>query len=324
MSIGMRWVDGAVATALALHATMVAAAVPGYPSRPVRVIVALAPGGGTDISARLLAQKLADGFGQSFVVDNRPGGGAMLGTELAARATPDGYTLFVASPEFTVNPSLQPKATYEPSRDFAPIIQMTNGQYFLSVRPGVAANTVQELIALARSQPRQLNYGSSGNGSANHLAGEMFQQMAGVELTHVPYKGSGPAAAALMSGEIHVLFSSTTAVLQHVRSGRVRALAVTGAKRSPVAPEVPTVAESGVPGFEVTGWYGLLAPRSTPAAIVDVLNAASNRALPELRSRFADLGSEVVAGTPAQFAAFLRADQARWAKVVKASGARPD
>ena len=324
MSIGTRRVASAVATALALQATMVAAAVPGYPSRPVRVIVALAPGGGTDISARLLAQKLADAFGQSFVVDNRPGAGAMLGTELAARATPDGYTLFVASPEFTVNPSLQPKATYEPLRDFSPIVQMTSGQYFLSVRPGVAAATVQELIALARSQPRQLNYGSSGNGSANHLAGEMFRQMAGVDLTHVPYKGSGPAAAALMAGEIHVLFSSTTAVLQHVRSGRVRALAVTGAKRSPVAPEIPTVAESGVPGFEVTGWYGLLAPRGTPAAIIDVLSAAANRALPELRSRFADLGSEVVAGTPAQFAAFLRADQARWAKVVKASGARPD
>lgn len=307
-------------SAAMLGASFVVAA--DYPVRPVRVIVPLAPGGGTDISARLVAQRLTDAMGQTFLVDNRPGAGTTLGVELAARAVPDGYTLLVTAPEFTVNPSLLAKVPYEPSRDFAPIAQFTRGQYFLSVRPTVAAASVKELIALAKSQAGKLNYGSSGNGSANHLAGEMFKQVAGVDLVHVPYKGSGPSVAALLAGEIQVLFSSTTAVLPHVRAGRVRALAVTGAQRSPIAPEVPTVVESGLPQFVVTGWYGMLAPKATPEAIVARLNAEVNRQLPEIRTRFAELGSEIVGGTPKQFAEFLREDQSKWAKVIKASSVR--
>jgi tripartite-type tricarboxylate transporter receptor subunit TctC len=311
-----------IALAAAMVPSTCLAAAADYPSRPVRVIVPLAPGGGTDISARLITQRLTDALGQTFLVDNRPGGGTTLGVELAARAMPDGYTLLITSPEFTVNPSLLAKAPYEPLRDFAPIAQLTRGQYFLSVRPTVPATSVKDLIALAKAQPRQLNYGSSGNGSANHLAGEMFKQMTGVDLVHVPYKGSGPSVAALIGGEIQMLFSSTTAVLAHVRAGRVRALAVTGSQRSPIAPDVPTVVESGLPGFVVTGWYGMLAPRATPVPIVTRLNTEVNRQLPELRARFAELGSEIVGGSPEQFAEFLRDDQAKWAKVVKASGAR--
>lgn len=317
-----RGVPAAIAMGAAVAFAASSALAADYPVRPVRVIVPLAPGGGTDISARLVTQRLTDALGQIFLVDNRPGAGTTLGVELAARAVPDGYTLLVTSPEFTVNPSLLAKVPYEPLRDFAPIAQFTRGQYFLSVRPTVTATSVKELIALAKTQPGRLNYGSSGNGSANHLAGEMFKQVAGVDLVHVPYKGSGPSVAALLAGEIQVLFSSTTAVLTHVRAGRVRALAVTGAQRSPIAPDVPTVVESGLPQFVVTGWYGLLAPRATPEAIIARLNGEVNRQLPELKTRFAELGSEVVGGTPQQFADFLREDQAKWAKVIKASGAR--
>jgi tripartite-type tricarboxylate transporter receptor subunit TctC len=295
-----------------------------YPTKPVRVIVALAPGGGTDTSARLLAQKLADAFGQTFVVDNRPGAGALLGTELAAKAPADGYTLTVVSPEFTVNPSLRRNVPYEPLRDFAPIVRMTLGQYIVSVRPAFPPNSVKELIAYAKANPGQINFGSSGTGSANHLGGELFNSMAGVRMQHVPYKGAGPALAALLAGEVQVVFSSTTAVIGHVRAGRAKALAVTGPKRSPVVPEVPTVTESGLPGFEVTGWYGLLAPRKTPGEIIQRLNTQANRVLPDLRARFAELGSEVIGGTPDEFAAFIKADQEKWAKVIKSSGARAE
>lgn len=310
--------------ALAIAPCSASLAATVYPTKPVRVIVALAPGGGTDISARLLAQKLTESFGQTFVVDNRPGAGTMLGTELAAKASADGYTLMVASPEFTVNPSLQRKVPYDPLRDFAPIVRMTLGQYFLSARPQFPASTVKELITYAKDNPGKINFGSSGSGSVNHLGGELFNSMAGISMTHVPYKGAGPAITALIAGEIQLVFSSTTAVIGHIKAGRAKALAVTGPRRSPIAPDVPTVTESGLPGFEVTGWYGLLAPVKTPAAIVQRLNAEANRVLPELKARFAELGSEIVGGTPREFAAFLKSDQDKWAKVVKTSGARPE
>ncbi len=319
----MRRLLGHAATSL-LILTSVNATAAEYPTRPVRVIVAIAPGGGTDTSARLLAQKLSDAFGQTFVVDNRPGAGAMLGTELAAKATPDGYTLTVASPEFTVNPSLHRKVPYEPLRDFAPIVRMTLGQYFISARPVFPASSVKELIAHAKANPGKINFGSSGTGSANHLGGELFNTMAGIRMTHIPYKGAGPALIALLSGEIQVAFSSTTSVIGHIRAGRAKALAVTGPRRSPIAPEVPSVAESGLPGFEVTGWYGLLAPKKTPAEIILRLNIESNRVLPELKARFAELGSEVIGGTPAEFAAFIKSDQEKWAKVIKNAGLWPE
>lgn len=305
---------------------LVAAGVCGaqYPERPVRVIVPFAPGGGTDITARLMAQKLSEAFGQMFVVDNRPGAGSMLGTDIAARATADGYTMLVVSPEFTINPSLQPKVPYDALRDFAPVMRITYGQYILAVRPSVPAKTVKELVAYARSNPRALSYGSSGPGSANHLGGELFKSMAGIDMVHVPFRGSGPSTNAFLAGDVQVLFSSTTAIIGHVRSGRVRALAVTGPKRSAMAPEIPTVDEAGVPGFEVTGWYGMLVPARVPAAVVQRLNVEANRVLPSLKERFAELGSEIVGGTPQDFARFLANDAAKWAKVVKTSGARPE
>ena len=295
-----------------------------YPEKSVRVIVGLAAGGGTDISARIIAQKLSDTLGHSFVVDNRPGAGSMLGIELAAKSPPDGYTLIMVSPEFAVNPSLQTRIGYDPIRDFAPIAQVVYSQYFLSARNPGALNSVSDLITFAKTNPRQLNYASSGNGSANHLAGELLKTMAGIDLVHVPYKGSGPSVTALLAGEVQVVFSSTTAIIQHVRAGRARALAVTGPKRATIAPEIPTMSEAGLPGYSVTGWFGLLAPAKTPPAIIERLNTEINRVLPSLRDRYAELGSELVGGTPQDFSAFIKTELAKWAKVVKASGAKPD
>ena len=308
---------------LLVTAPSVAHAAP-YPEKSVRVIVGLAAGGGTDITARILAQKLSETLGQSFIVDNRPGAGSILGIDLAAKSPPDGYTLLMVSPEFAVNPGLHGKVPYDAVRDFAPIAQVVYGQYFLSARPGTAFNTIRELIAYARANPRQLNYASSGTGSANHLAGELFKTMAGIDMVHVPYKGSGPSVTALLSGEVQTVFSSTTAIIQHVRAGRAKALAVTGPKRATIAPEIPTVAEAGLPGYVVTGWFGLLAPAHAPPAIVERLNAEINRVLPSLRDRYAELGTELVGGTPAEFGAFIKSELAKWAQVVKASGARPE
>ena len=295
-----------------------------YPEKSVRVIVGLAAGGGTDITARIITQKLSETLGQSFIVDNRPGAGSMLGIELVAKAAPDGYTLIVVSPEFAVNPSLQAKAPYDAVRDFAPIAQLVYSQYFLSVRNPAAFNSVRELIAYAKAHPRELNYASSGNGSANHLGGELFKTMAGVDIVHVPYKGSGPSVTALLAGEVQIVISSTTAIIQHVRAGRARALAVTGPQRATIAPDIPTVAEAGLPGYVVTGWFGMLAPAKTPTAIVEHLNAEVNRVLPSLRERYAELGTELVGGTSREFGEFIKAELAKWARVVKASGAKPD
>ena len=321
----MRWVVPPVLAGLAigLMASSLAHAAP-YPEKSVRVIVGLAPGGGTDISARVLAQKLSETMGQSFIVDNRPGAGSILGIEIAAKSSADGYTLLMVSPEFAVNPSLHGKVPYDAVRDFAPVAQVVYGQYFLSARPGTPYNSIRELIAYAKANPRQLNYASSGTGSANHLAGELFKTMAGIDMVHVPYKGSGPSVTALLSGEVQTVFSSTTAIIQHVRAGRAKALAVTGPKRASIAPEIPTVAEAGLPGYVVTGWFGLLAPAQTPPAIVERLNAEINRVLPSLRERYAELGTELVGGTSREFGTFIKSELAKWAQVVKASGARPE
>jgi len=307
---------------LASAAPNIASAAQSYPDKPVRVLVGIAPGGGTDSVARLLTQRLTDTLGQSFVVDNRPGAGGNVATELAAHATADGYTLLFVSPTFIVNPSLWRNVTYDAIRDFAPIVQVASFQYVLSVRSSVPAHSVKELIALARTQP--LAYASTGIGSANHLAGELFKSMAGVNLIHVPYKGSAPAVSALLAGEVQAMFSSSSGVIPHVKTGRIRALAVTGPARTAVAPNIPTVAESGLAGFDVTGWYGMLAPARVPGATIAKLNETVNRLLPELRERYASLGNDTVGGTPAEFAAFLRIELNKWSKVVKLSGAKVD
>jgi tripartite-type tricarboxylate transporter receptor subunit TctC len=302
------------------------AAAQGYPNRVIRMIVPLAAGGGTDVTGRIVSQKIAEQMGASIVVDNRPGAGSVIGTEVLAKSPPDGYTLMTISPEFSINPSLLRSLPYDPYKDFVCISQLTSGQYFLSTHPSVPVKTVKDLLALAKAKPGRLTYGSSGNGSANHLSGVMFQSMTGTKLVHVPFKGAGPAGIALMSGEIDFMFSSTSAAIAHVKSGRLRAVAVTGPKRLSLTPDVPTVSESGVPGFVVTGWYLMMAPGGTPRDIVAKLNAEVAKAVHSaaVKDRFSTLGTEPVGGTPEECAAFVRSEIQKWEKVVRASGAKAD
>lgn len=292
-----------------------------YPERPVRVLVGLAPGGGTDSVARVLTQKLAEALGQTFVVDNRPSAGGNVAGELAARATPDGYTLITVTPTHVVNPSLYRDLRYDAIKDFAPIALIVHAQYYLSVSNGVPVKSVKELIAYARTRTPRISYASSGIGSANHLSGELFRNMAGIEMVHVPYKGGAPALAALISGEVQVSFTSGVAIA-HAKAGRLKTLAVTGGKRTPIAPDIPTIAESGVPGYEVTGWYGLAAPARTPKPVIERLNVTINRLLPELRERYANLGMDLGGGTAEAFGMHLRNERDKWARVVKLSGAK--
>ena len=248
----------------------------------------------------------------------------MLGTDIAAKSLPDGYTLIITSPEFTINPSLQAKVPFDAVRDFTPIIRIVFGQYFLAARSTFSSANVRELIAFARANPGQVTYASSGSGSANHLGGELFKMMAAIDMVHIPYKGSGQAVTALLSGDVQIEFGSTSAILPHIKNGRLRALAVTGSRRASVAPEVPTVAESGLPGFEVTGWYGLFAPAVTPTLITSRLNAEINRILPQTKERFAELGTELAGGTSQEFTNFIKLEIEKWAQVVKASGAKSE
>lgn len=297
-----------------------------YPQRPIRMIVALGPGGGTDVTGRIVSQKLSEQMGVPVVVENRPGAGTVIGTEVAAKSAPDGYTLVTASPELSINPSLQPRLPYDTLRDFVTISQLTTGQYFLSTHPSVPVRNVKDLIALAKTKVGQVTYGSSGNGSANHLGGVLLQHMTGTRLIHVPYKSAAQSATALMSGEIDFMISSTSAAMMPIKTGRLRAIAVTGPRRLLLTPEVPTVSESGVPGFEVTGWYMMLAPAAVPRDIVTRLNSEIVKAVhsPTVKERFTALGTEPVGNSPEACAAFLRAEIAKWTTVVKAAGAKAD
>ncbi len=292
-----------------------------YPERPVRVIVAQAPGGGTDSVTRLSAQKFADVLGQSFVVDNRPGAGGNVAGEMAARAAPDGYTLLTVTPTHVINPSLYRNVLYDAIKDFTGVGQLVNAQYYLSVSNSVAATSVKELIALAKTRTPRLAYASSGMGSANHLAGELFKTMAGIDMTHIPYKGGAPALSALIAGEVQVSFTSGV-IIPHAKAGRLKTIAVTGAKRTPLAPDIPTINEAGLPGYEVVGWYGIAAPARTPKVIIERLNSTINRVLPELRERYASLGMDLAGGSAGDFDALLRNERDKWAKVVKLSGAK--
>jgi tripartite-type tricarboxylate transporter receptor subunit TctC len=297
-----------------------------YPARAIRMVVALAPGGGTDVTGRIVSQKLAEQLGVPVVVENRPGAGTIIGTEVVAKSAPDGYTLMTSSPELSINPSLQAKLPYDTVKDFVAIAQLTTGQYFLSTHPSVPVKNVKELIALAKAKVGRVTYGSSGNGSANHLGGVLFQHMTGTTLVHVPYKSSGQSSTALMSGEIDLLISSTSAAINPIKSGRLRGIAVTGPKRLPQTPEIPTVSESGVPGFEVTGWYMMLAPAGVPRDIITRLNSEIVKAVhsPTIKDRFAALGTEPVGNSPEACGEFLRAEIAKWTKVVRAAGAKAD
>jgi tripartite-type tricarboxylate transporter receptor subunit TctC len=303
-----------------------ASAADSFPSRPVRMIVPYTAGGGADIVGRLIAQRLSEGWGQQVVVDNRAGAGGNIGTEIAARAPADGYTLLLVGPNHTVNVSLYSKLAFDPIKDFAPISLVTSAAYLLVVNPATPINSVKDLIALAKAQPGKILYGSAGNGTAGHLGMELIKTMAGIDMVHVAYKGSPPMLTDLMAGRVSAAFDNVLSAAQLVKAGKLRAIAVSTLKRSSAMPEVPAVAESGLHGFEVAVWQGILAPAGTPKPIIDTLNAAIVAALkrPDMKERMAAYGADVIAGTPQEFAAYMKADLVKWAKVVKASGARVD
>lgn len=299
-----------------------------YPARPIRIIVPFTAGAGVDIVARAVGVSLTEAWKQSMVIDNRPGAGGTIAGELVARANPDGYTLMLGNVStLAIAPALNPKLSYQPLRDFAPITLITNSENVLVLHASVPATTVKEFIAYAKANPRKLNYGSSGNGTSSHLGGAMFASMAGVEMTHVPYKGSGPMLTDLLAGQLQLSFSSVPTALPHIKSGRLRALAVTLLARSATLPDLPTVQEAaGLKGFEISLWQGIVAPAATPRAIVLKLNqqiAASLRT-PDLKSKLTAQGMEVVGNSPEQFAAYIRDEIEKWTKVVKSSGARSD
>lgn len=313
-----KWI-AVVGCGLALSASAINAQAQAWPARPVRIIVPFAPGGGVDTVSRFLAQKLTEQLGSSFVVENRAGGGGLLGADLVAKAPADGYTLLTSAPEFSINPGVKSKMPFDALKDFAFISQLTSGQFLLACHPSVPVKNVKELIALAKAKPGRLNYGSSGTGSINHLAGELFQSMTGIHWGHVPFKGSGPNLIGLMGGEIDFSFGSTTSLVDQARLGRVRAIAVTGPQRYAELPNVPTIAESGVPGYNVTGWYGFYAPAGTPADLVRKLQAETVRALnaPDMREKLIKAGNDPVTSTPEAFEAFIKVEIAKWAKVVR-------
>ena len=297
-----------------------------YPAKPIRFILPFPPGGGTDTLARIVGQKLGENLSQTMVLDNRPGAGANIGAEIGAHAVPDGYTLTMGNVAHAINMTLYAKPGYDLARDFAPITLLASTPNILVVHPSVAAKSVQELIALAKARPGQLNYASSGSGSSAHLAGELFKSMAGVNFTHVPYKGGGPAVTSLVGGETVVGFATAPSVLQQIKAGRLRGLAVTTLKRTPAAPELPTIAESGVPNYDANTWYGALAPARTAAPIVTRLHAEFVKIMrsPDILERIAVLGYEASTTTPQEFAAYIKAEIAKWGKVVKAAGIRAD
>jgi tripartite-type tricarboxylate transporter receptor subunit TctC len=297
-----------------------------YPTKSVRMIVPFAPGGGTDIIARLVAQDLGQLWGQSVVVDNRGGSGGVIGTELAARATPDGYTMLLCSLGFSYAPALYRKLPYDTEKDFRPISLVATQPFVYVVVPSLGVTSMKELVAMAKAKPGELRYGSGGSGGSSHLGTELLRTMTGTNFVHVPYKGTGPALTAMLGGEIHFQLIGISSVVPHMKSGRMRALAVSGAKRSPAAPEVPTVAESGVPGYAFDVWYGMLFPAATPAAIVTKTNADLNTVLksPGLAQRFAAVGLEPAGTTSQAFTAMIASEIARWHKVAKAANIRAD
>ena len=296
-----------------------------YPSKPIHLIVPFPPGGGNDTVARALAQQLGPDLGQPVVIDNRPGAGGSVGAELAARAPADGYTLFLGGVgSHAVNPNLHAKLPYDAVKDFAPITLVASAPSVLVVNPGVPARTIDEFTAFARANPGKLNYASNGNGSAAQLAAAMYESMAGVKMVHVPYKGIAPAMTDLMSGEVQLMFGTIVALVPHIQSGKLRALAVTSTKRSALLPEVPTLAESGLPEYQAGSWYGILAPAGTPREVIERLHGAIVKALrqPEVAKRLAAEGAEVIGSTPDEFGAHLKAEIARVGKVVRAAGIR--
>ena len=298
-----------------------------YPTKPVRVVVPFPPGGAPDLVARALSPKLNEELGQAVIVDNRAGAAGIIGMEIGAKAPPDGHTLVLGSAgPVAINPGLYRKLSYDVSRDFAPISKVTALPFLLVVHPSLPVKSVKDLLALANAKPGQLNYGSPGNGTTTHLATELLKSVTGMKITHIPYKGVAAAATDLMGGQVQILSGDLNTMLPHVKSGRMRGIAVTSARRSALLPDTPTVAESGVPGFEATGWTGVLAPAATPPAIVQRLSATVAKALatPDTRSRVGALGGEVASSTPEEFASYIRSETAKWGKLIKSLGIEGD
>ncbi len=314
----------AMAAIACLHGAAFAQA---FPAKPVRIVVPFPPGGGTDIGTRILAQKLSEAWGQSVVIENKGGAAGIVGTEFVAKAAPDGYTLMMGNiGTHAINVSLYKKLPYDPVRDFAPISHIAGLPLFLLVHPSVPANSTTDLVALLKSRPGQFDYSSSGSGGSMHVAAELFKSMAGVRIVHIPYKGGGPAVADLIAGQVKISFATVLETLGHVKSGRVRALAVTSSRRSLAAPEFPTVAESGLPGYESTSWLALFAPAGTPREIVARVSADAARVMntPEVRERFVAQGADPIGSTSEQLAAVLARDIAKYAKVMRDSGTQPE
>jgi tripartite-type tricarboxylate transporter receptor subunit TctC len=305
-----------------LLAALVCAIVPAlaqnYPDKPIRFVVPFAPGGGTDIIARVMAQKLSEAFGQSVVVDNRGGAGGTIGAEIAAKSTPDGYTMIMVSGSYAVNAGLY-KLAYDPLNGIEPVSLVGTTPFILALHPSVPAKSVKELIALAKAKPGSINYASTGTGGITHMTTELFRLMANVNIVHIPYKGTGPALNDVIGGQVQMIFGAILATLPHVKSGRLKGIAVTGPKRSDAAPELPTVAESGLPGYEVTLWYGVWGPKGIPKAVVSRWNSELVKILrsADMKSRLATEGLEAVGSTPDEFRAHLKAEIAKWAKVIK-------
>ena len=323
----MTWRYFATCAVALLAAATGAAFAQTFPSKPVRIVVAFPAGGGVDIVARFLGPKLTEAWGQQVLVDNRAGASGVIGTEFAARSAPDGYTLFLGTlGNLSVNPHLYPKMAVDPLRDFAPITQVVAVHFVLVAHPSLQARNARELIALARAQPGKINYSSSGPGGAPHLAGELFKSMAGVNLVHVPYKGSAPSFQDLLGGQVSLTFDSLVQALPYVRDARLNALAVLGSVRSPLLPDVPTVAESGLPGYELTNWFGLVAPFATPREIVAKIHADVLRTLQDaaISERLSAMGATVIGNTPEQFGAVMREDSGKWGKLIKEANIRAE
>ena len=313
-------------TSLALIFATSAPYAQGFPNRPVRVVVPFSPGGAVDGPMRIIAQELSKRWGHQVVVDNRPGAGAMIGSEIVARAAPDGYTLLLASQTNAISATLYAKLAFDPIDDFAPIALIGREPGVVVAHPSLPVETLSDFVAYAKARPGQVNYASSGNGSGQHLFMAMLASMTGLRLVHVPYKGSGQATADLLGGQVSISIPGTAGMVGHIKAGKLRALAVTGARRSPQLPDVPTVAEAGVAGYEAYVWMGLLAPKGTPAALVEQINKDVTAVLesPDVRAHFANAGMETVGSTPAEFGAFFRNERERWAKTIRETGAKPD
>ena len=313
-----------IVVALALVAGVAAAQ--NYPAKPIRIVVPFPPGGGTDLVARTVAQKMHETLGQTAVVDNRAGANGIIGADLVAKAPADGYTVMITIASHAINPTLYPKLPYDTLGDLAPVSLLAEYPFVITVHPSMPVKTIKEFVAFAKSRPGQLSFASSGNGSGPHLGMELFANMAGISMVHVPYKGAGQAMTDLVSGQVQVFLNNFLAGMPMIRAGKLRALAVSSSKRSTAAPELPTVVEAGVPGYVVTGWYGMFVPAATPAPVVATLHAATVKALrsKDVSERLTNEAAEIVASTPREFADFLKAEIAKWAGVIRKAKIRPE